>query len=408
MAEVQNEVSRKDEAFQKRMPNPEDLNAMTHESLKAAFAGESQAAEKYMVFAEQAEDEGLPNIAKLFRAISFAETRHARNHLRVMGGVGATADNLKTAFDGESFEIDEMYPAYQEIARLQKNTQASRSVKYALKAEMDHKTMYAEAREIGPEGRRHRRPVRERLPDLRSHGDRRRAGQVPRVRRGEGVLQDVLSPTTSRPTRAGDEQDEGAGGACAPPAPSSSASQRNAGLSRRASQRGHILHLQRRGACPAPVIPDGRRPVTWRRPFSPASLLAAMIAAVALLSLAACGDGNGGGGLYGGGDDGTQATPATSPASGEAVGISGNTFSPATLTVAVGSTVTWTNEDAVPHTVTSTDGPGVDAAVTDTFDSGDLGQGDTFSFTFDEAGTYDYECTIHASMPSMHAQIMVE
>ena len=90
---------------------------MTHESLKAAFAGESQAAEKYMVFAEQAEDEGLPNIAKLFRAISFAETRHARNHLRVMGGVGATADNLKTAFEGESFEIDEMYPAYQEIAK---------------------------------------------------------------------------------------------------------------------------------------------------------------------------------------------------------------------------------------------------------------------------------------------------
>ena len=129
------------------MPNPEDLNAMTHDSLKAAFAGESQAAEKYMVFAEQAEDEGLPNVAKLFRAISFAETRHARNHLRVMGGVGTTVDNLKTAFEGESFEIDEMYPAYQEIARLQKNTQAARSVKYALKAEMDHKWMYADARE---------------------------------------------------------------------------------------------------------------------------------------------------------------------------------------------------------------------------------------------------------------------
>ena len=71
-----------DEAFEKRLPKPEDLNAMTEESLKAAFAGESQAAEKYLVFAEQAEDEGFPNVAKLFRAISFAETRHARNHLR--------------------------------------------------------------------------------------------------------------------------------------------------------------------------------------------------------------------------------------------------------------------------------------------------------------------------------------
>jgi rubrerythrin len=153
MADVKSEVSRKDEAFQKRLPKTEDLNAMTEASLKAAFAGESQAAEKYMVFAEQAEDEGLPNVAKLFRAISFAETRHARNHFRVTGGVGATADNLKAAFEGESFEIDEMYPAYQEIAKVQKNTQAGRSIKYALKAEMDHKWMYDDARRSVLEGK---------------------------------------------------------------------------------------------------------------------------------------------------------------------------------------------------------------------------------------------------------------
>ena len=136
-----------DEAFEKRLPKPEDLNAMTEESLKAAFAGESQAAEKYMVFAEQAAEEGFPNIAKLFRAVSFAETRHARNHLRVMKGVNSTADNLAAAFGGESFEIDEMYPAYGEIAKVQNNTQASRSIRYAVKAEMDHKWMYSEARD---------------------------------------------------------------------------------------------------------------------------------------------------------------------------------------------------------------------------------------------------------------------
>ena len=136
-----------DETFEKRLPKPEELNAMTEASLKAAFAGESQAAEKYLVFAEQAEQEGFANIARLFRAISFAETRHARNHLRVLSGVGSTADNLAGAFAGESFEIDEMYPAYAEIAKLQENTQASRSIRYALKAEMDHKTMYAAARE---------------------------------------------------------------------------------------------------------------------------------------------------------------------------------------------------------------------------------------------------------------------
>ena len=136
-----------DEAFEKRLPKPSDLKAMTEASLKAAFAGESQAAEKYLVFAEQAEDEGFPNVAKLFRAISFAETRHARNHLRTMKGIHATADNLKAAFEGESFEIDEMYPAYQEIAKVQGNPQAGRSVRYALKAEMDHKWMYAQSRE---------------------------------------------------------------------------------------------------------------------------------------------------------------------------------------------------------------------------------------------------------------------
>lgn len=133
--------------FERKLPKPEDLDAMTEQSLRAAFAGESQAAEKYMVFAEQAEDEGFPNIARLFRAISFAETRHARNHLRTMKGIGKTADNLLAAFEGESFEIDEMYPAYQAIAKEQKNQQAVKSVTYALKAEMDHKRMYADARE---------------------------------------------------------------------------------------------------------------------------------------------------------------------------------------------------------------------------------------------------------------------
>jgi rubrerythrin len=136
-----------DEAFEKRLPKPEDLNAMTEESLKAAFAGESQAAEKYMVFAEQAEEEGYGNVAKLFRAISFAETRHARNHLRVMKGINSTAANLLTAFGGESFEVDEMYPAYHAIAKAQGNNQAVRSVKYALRSEVDHKGMYSEARE---------------------------------------------------------------------------------------------------------------------------------------------------------------------------------------------------------------------------------------------------------------------
>ena len=128
-------------------PSRKSSMPMTQESLAAAFAGESQAAEKYLVWAEQAEAEGYPNVGKLFRAISFAESRHARNHLRVMGGINSTADNLAAAFGGESFEVDEMYPAYHEIAKLQGNNQAVRSINYALKSEVDHKGQYTDARE---------------------------------------------------------------------------------------------------------------------------------------------------------------------------------------------------------------------------------------------------------------------
>jgi rubrerythrin len=135
------------EEFERRLPQAEELHAMDEGNLRAAFAGESQAAEKYLVWADRAKDDGFPNVAKLFRAISFAETRHARNHLRVLGGVNGTADNLKAAFEGESFEIDEMYPAYQEVANLQGDKQAGRSIRFARKAEVDHKAMYAEARE---------------------------------------------------------------------------------------------------------------------------------------------------------------------------------------------------------------------------------------------------------------------
>jgi len=135
-----------DEAVERRLPVAERLAAMTEAGLRAAFAGESQAAEKYLIYAEQAEEEGLPNIARLFRAISYAETRHARNHLRVLGGIGTTAENLQAAFEGEAFEIDEMYPAYAEVARLQAMAQAGRSIRYAQRAEEDHKRMYAAAR----------------------------------------------------------------------------------------------------------------------------------------------------------------------------------------------------------------------------------------------------------------------
>ena len=77
------------------------------------------------------------------------------------------------------------------------------------------------------------------------------------------------------------------------------------------------------------------------------------------------------------------------------VDIEGFAFQPATLTVPPGTTVTWTNQDNAPHTVTSVDGK---------FDSGSLSKGQEFSFNFTEPGVYDYHCKIH---PSMRGQIEV-
>jgi rubrerythrin len=133
------------EAFEKRLPKPEELNPMTKESLAAAFAGESQAAEKYLVWAEQAEAEDYPNVGRLFRAISFAETRHARNHLRVMGGIKSTAENLQVGIDGESYEFKSMYPAFIAEAEAEGNKAALATFKNAMAVEKIHHDMYVRA-----------------------------------------------------------------------------------------------------------------------------------------------------------------------------------------------------------------------------------------------------------------------
>jgi rubrerythrin len=123
-------------------PAPMDKGAMTAQNIAAALAGESQASQKYLAFADVADAEGYPNVARLFRAVAYAESTHARNHLSVLGAIGTTADNLKAAWGGETFEIDEMYPAYDAVARLQGNDSARTSIRYALNAEQDHQAIY--------------------------------------------------------------------------------------------------------------------------------------------------------------------------------------------------------------------------------------------------------------------------
>lgn len=122
------------------------MRRMTEANITAAFAGESQAHMKYLIFADRAEKEH-PNLARLFRAIAYAEQVHATNHLRALGGIKSNEENLGAAIDGENFEIGEMYPAYDAVAKLQEEKVAEKSIFYALEAEKIHARLYVEARE---------------------------------------------------------------------------------------------------------------------------------------------------------------------------------------------------------------------------------------------------------------------
>ena len=82
----------------------------TLEDLMAAFAGESQANRKYLAYAKKADQEGLPQVAKLSRAAAEAETIHAHAHLRNAKKIGTTAENLQDALAGETYEFTKMYP----------------------------------------------------------------------------------------------------------------------------------------------------------------------------------------------------------------------------------------------------------------------------------------------------------
>jgi rubrerythrin len=119
----------------------------TTDNLKDAFAGESQANRKYLAFAKKAEEDGFPQVAKLFRAAAEAETVHAHAHFRVLGGVKETAANLEAAIDGEGFEFQEMYPKFLSEAEKEGAKEAVNSFKFALAVEEIHHGLYSEALE---------------------------------------------------------------------------------------------------------------------------------------------------------------------------------------------------------------------------------------------------------------------
>ena len=132
------------------MPSLE--GSKTHENLKEAFAGESQANRRYLYFARKADIEGYPDIAGLFRDVAEGETGHAFGHfdfLAEVGGpvtgvkVGKTIDNLKSSIEGETYEFSEMYPGFARTARDEGFDEIAEWLETLARAEKSHAGRFA-------------------------------------------------------------------------------------------------------------------------------------------------------------------------------------------------------------------------------------------------------------------------
>jgi len=124
----------------------------TKENIKAAFAGESQARNKYTYFAEKAREEGYHYIAKIFEETAANEKEHARDHFMLLDGIGTTADNLKEAISGEDYETIEMYPQFAKEAEEEGNQQAAVLFKMIGKIEQHHRERYKRLLEMVENG----------------------------------------------------------------------------------------------------------------------------------------------------------------------------------------------------------------------------------------------------------------
>ncbi len=133
---------------------------MTETNLRSAYAGESQAHMRYMIYARRAKNEGFPNVSRLFKAVASAELVHASNHYRnirskgdavtvskAVFGTRNTSEDLQAGIDGETFEIKEMYPAYKKVAEFQEENAAATSFTWALSAEKIHAALYEKAKQ---------------------------------------------------------------------------------------------------------------------------------------------------------------------------------------------------------------------------------------------------------------------
>lgn len=137
------------------------MNAMTENNLKSAFGGESMAHMRYRIWGEKAGKDGFANVERLFLATSDAEQVHATLHFNALRdqagdasvtagggfGLGTTSENLQGAINGEMFEVEQMYPAYIQVAQFQEEDEAVKAMRFAIAAERVHARLFTEAKE---------------------------------------------------------------------------------------------------------------------------------------------------------------------------------------------------------------------------------------------------------------------
>ena len=124
----------------------------TEKNLKTAFAGESQARNKYTFFAKVARKEGYHYIAKLFEETAENEQQHAKDHFKLMKGIGDTVANLKEAISGENFETTEMYPGFAEQAKEEGRNEEAALFNQIAKVEAEHRDRYKKLLEMVEKG----------------------------------------------------------------------------------------------------------------------------------------------------------------------------------------------------------------------------------------------------------------
>ncbi len=124
----------------------------TKDNLKAAFAGESQARNKYAYFAKVARKEGYHYIAKIFEETALNEEQHAKDEFKLLEGIGDTVANLKEAIAGENYETTTMYPEFAKVAREEGNNKAAVLFEQIAKVEAQHREKYKKLLEMVENG----------------------------------------------------------------------------------------------------------------------------------------------------------------------------------------------------------------------------------------------------------------